>query len=168
MSKRSWKSCTKMPWFALVLAIFQTASKNIPKKTGFCSNFWRKRAPIQTWWHNLITAYSAPKSRALPSSHFVFLHFSRKSRFVVHFELRENGKLDHFLLVITYSVHTMSLVSVRRLVVVRGVLFLASLTQCPKLLQGCFASPEPQQHNNQRRNMFTNPPRSQYVEVGIS
>ena len=28
MSKRSRKSCTKMPWFTLVLAIFQTASKN--------------------------------------------------------------------------------------------------------------------------------------------
>ena len=33
MSKRSRKSCTKMPWFTLVLAIFQTASKKRRRKT---------------------------------------------------------------------------------------------------------------------------------------
>ena len=46
MSKRSRKSCTKMPWFTLVLAIFQTASKNLWKLEG---DSFKRRAGAAKW-----------------------------------------------------------------------------------------------------------------------
>ena len=56
MSKRSRKSCTKMPWFTLVLAFFQTASKTISRRSLFLPpmdmssiRMWSARTLVFIW-----------------------------------------------------------------------------------------------------------------------
>ena len=69
MSKRSRKSCTKMPWFMLVLAFFQTASKN---GGPFASSQHLYRGG--TLWHTGITGreWESPWSDGGTNSFFLF------------------------------------------------------------------------------------------------
>ena len=80
MSKRSRKSCTKIPWFTLVLAIFQTASKKkcsprIPRPSPFFARLFHtdKIRNSMAKESNIVFYHSLPP---LSSSSFLFFSYS--------------------------------------------------------------------------------------------